>query len=905
MNKEVHRSENSLLVFISSRMNKEMERARSIAVEAIEKVAFGRPWAFESSPASAQTAEDTYLRKVREADFVVWLVGSETTQSVVDEINEAIASARKLLVFQLPAEQRDSQTNELIDRVGSYAKWSKVNIIENLSVSITEAVADAVIQAVRNPIAPARREKLLQDVRLSIYRCKVALVSLGAEETVAEEMANDRARGNILGVPTHGAFTVVGVQGSGKSLAVERLFQGAALDAAEDSSRWFPVFVRALDLAGPLSKHIEECLQGYADPHNPRVLVIIDGVDELGPSRAMDILRQVTAYVDANPEATLIATARLLPGMRATGRLIEVPPMEDDKSLSLMEKVLDRPIHAREMHRWPQSIREARRIPQFAVMLAALLRHNPDLAFASPGQIIGQLADQLLRHEEDNPEELDRLLQLLAFRAIESGARVNPNLITVIRAKQALLKTSRLIEESSDYLDFTLAVFREWYAARALIEGTADNSHLQSISDRWIPPLSVVLNSEVDEIGEGIIAHIVASDPGLAGVLLKENTPDPIRLYGKIPAVANAQSSGTKIREAMALWKTGLKDLYKQIGPATTGGEVSPLAVKSDERCLTISWYAGQSELANIVELADRPLSPASPSIHQWDIERELSGPSWWSYFKTQEQLSDSLDKMLRNHSLASESHEFRLELAWNVALHVWREGELHQETLGIEKVLQYLRTLEPNTVVKTHRGRVVRPRNLEVLAEHLSTMVEQGATGIANPWPSADLPVISGPIWNCYSSERLLERTKQIYAGALRIYVSIVEKWFAPFCRRLSLYRILPVRLEGWVRTGQRPWSANGGPVLDWYLRILPEVQENEVSFELDFGRKNSDAEFFDGDDLYKQEQSAFETHRSGLPGAFRMTLTSSALLEVLDPYPATELAHSWLRRDLKELGW
>ena len=112
-------------------------------------------------------------------------------------------------------------------------------------------------------------------------------------------------------------------------------------------------------------------------------------------------------------------------------------------------------------------------------------------------------------------------------------------------------------------------------------------------------------------------------------------------------------------------------------------------------------------------------------------------------------------------------------------------------------------------------------------------------------------------------------------------------------------------MRLEGWVRTGQRPSSGNGGPVLDWYVRILPEVQQNEVSFELDFCRKSIDAEFFDSDDLYKQEQSAFETHRPGLPGTFSMTLTSSALSEVLHPYPATELAHSWLRQDLKELGW
>ena len=61
----------------------------------------------------------------------------------------------------------------------------------------------------------------------------------------------------------------------------------------------------------------------------------------------------------------------------------------------------------------------------------------------------------------------------------------------------------------------------------------------------------------------------------------------------------------------------------------------------------------------------------------------------------------------------------------------------------------------------------------------------------------------------------------------------------------------------------------------------------------------------FFDRDELFEEERSAFEVHRSNLPGAFSMTLTRSSMSELLDPYPATELAHSWLRHDLKELGW
>ena len=910
MSKGVFRSENNLMVFISSRMNDEMEPARKIAVKAISQVEFGRPWAFEFTPASAESVEDAYLRKVREADFVVWLAGAETTQPVVDEVNEAISSNRRLLVFKLPAEQRDSQTQELLDLVGRHVKWSEVDCIEDLHVSISDSIADAMIHAVRNPFAPARRKKILQDIRFSVSRCKEQLLSLGVEATIAEEMADDRATGDVLDAPTSGAWNVVGEQGSGKSLAVERLFQRAATDAAEESSRPFPIFLRARDLRGPLTEHIDESLQDYADPYDPRILLIIDGVDELGSNRAADIFRQVAAYADANPEAIVVATTRLLPGVGITDQQITLDPLNDEESVRLIQRVLGRPIEARDMYRWPQSIREARHIPLFAVMIGALLRHDPDLSFANSGQIIERVAEQLLMHEEDNPEELDRLLQMLAFKAIESGTRVDPNAITLVRARQALLQSSRAVEGTSDSLDFALPAFREWYAARALIEGTMSIEHLQMISDRWIPSLSVVLGSGVDEIGEAVLAHIATSDPGLASTLLKENMPDPMRFYGKIPAVTDSRAAGAKIRKSMHMWKIGLEDLYLEIGPANAEGDVSTLAVDMSERHLYTGWYRGQAELADIVEILDhlpdfRP-NADWPKLQGWQVDHELTGPSWWSHFAAQKQLSDSLADALNNYSLASDSLDYRRELIWNFALETWGQGEFRQEPLGVDRVLERLGSLSLDTVVSSYRGKDLGAREFEIVADDLSALVERGEREIANPWPGPDLPIGTGFVWNFYSDERILELTREIYSAALRIYVSMVEKWFPRFSRRLSLYRILPVKLVGWLKPGTKEADRDSRPTLRWHVRILPETRQNEVLFELDLGDPDmSSRDLFVGDDLYEEESSAFQALRPNLPGAFSMTLTRSGLSELFDAYPATELAHSWLRRDLNQLGW
>ena len=79
----IDRSETSLLVFISSVMRPELEPARNLAREAFLELEFTRPWAFEFTPASSEPPDESYLRKVQESDFVVWLIGDTTTQPVV------------------------------------------------------------------------------------------------------------------------------------------------------------------------------------------------------------------------------------------------------------------------------------------------------------------------------------------------------------------------------------------------------------------------------------------------------------------------------------------------------------------------------------------------------------------------------------------------------------------------------------------------------------------------------------------------------------------------------------------------------------------------------------------------------------------------------------------------------
>ena len=647
MTEKLHRSENDLLVFISSKMNEEMERPREIAVAAINSVAVVRPWAFEYSPASSESADDSYLLKVQEADFVVWLVGQETTQPVIREINEAMTFGRRLLVFKLPAEERDCDTRNLLEQIGTYAKWKDVPSLDELSEHIRKAMADEIIRGLRNPDPPTRGSKLRQDYRLSISRCKYAWLSLGVEEDISLEMAENTELGDVLEFPSPGEHAVVDIQGSGKTLAVERLLQRAIKNALVDVSQPFPLFINARDLNESVQAYIENSLKSNADPFDPRVLLIIDGIDEIGASRAIEIYHQVRVYVDANRRAIVVTTARPLPGFESMGQRIQLKRLDEDDSLNLIQRVSGHRLESNARFRWSQSIREAAQLPLFAVMIGALLRDDSRLSVASPGQVIENLANRTLEQTQGDSTELDHLLQQLAVKAIDDGTRVRLSAVTSIRTKQRFLTASRLIEQSADTVDFALPIFREWYAARALIEGAIEVDHFQQNSDRWLSSLSVVLNSEHNELRESLMAHIMSTDPGLASLLLKEHYPTFTMDESAILSLGTEESAGTEIRTAMAHWKAGLGDLFMEIGPIDRDGEVASLAVGLSDQHITTAWYAGESDLPPVVTLTEfePPLRPSSewPRISSASLSRQICDPFFWSYIRTHEELSEAL----------------------------------------------------------------------------------------------------------------------------------------------------------------------------------------------------------------------------------------------------------------------
>ena len=254
--------------------------------------------------------------------------------------------------------------------------------------------------------------------------------------------------------------------------------------------------------------------------------------------------------------------------------------MTEEMSHTLISRILGRPLDRSVAYHWPESIKEATRTPLFAVIMGALLRDNSQLHFASIGHMLKELMDIALQQTSGNSEELDRLLQDLAVKTIHNGSGIEASAIASTRARQELLVGSRLVDRTDGAIDFILPVFREWYAARALIESTVSVEDLQSLSDRWLPVLSLILNSEPSDVQESLLMYLASSDPGLARLILADYEKSGNRYGHLIPAYETSQTAGNKLRNAMNHWKRGMSALYPKIGPVDSQGNVATIALE-------------------------------------------------------------------------------------------------------------------------------------------------------------------------------------------------------------------------------------------------------------------------------------------------------------------------------------
>ena len=900
-----HGVESKWLVFISSVMDDDLNPARELVVKAIEELPFGQPWAFEYTPAISRSATDVYLRKVEEADFVVWLVGSNTSQAVINEVHQCLGCQGRLLVFKLPTHSRDANTTALLEKVTRFVKWKDVSDLSHLAPEIIASISEEIREALRNPLGPARNRILDRVLDRSFADCAVSFSALGVSEDLVNGLAYDPNVGNFLDGVGSGFYVIEGPQGSGKTLASRRLFQKAVEHAKGDLSAAFPMFVCATDVKPDLWETIDRNCKGYVDFRVQSVLVIVDGVDELGSVEAKTLLREMEGYIRAYPKATLVATVRPIPGLMHNGMAITMPRLDDDEVVSLVAKISGAPSETLHPTSWSDSLLESSRFPLFSVMIGVWLRQSFEMRGLSSHELVEYLAQASLTESGGSGEDTDVLLQVLAVKAVTYGSRVRPHEVTPRLAKQKQLADSRLVQETERGLDFALPIFREWYAARAILEGTILIKRIDLESDRWTIPLSIAAHSDNTAVAQAVMTHLAAVNPSVAAGILKEDEMAWFRGGVESGVSAEVISIGEEISRTMGVWSKGLGPLFGVIGPVGPDGSVATLGVRVDGSRLGRSWYCGDEILGPVVEFN----ADYDPLKHDAVLELKRVWPKWtisavpptklWNWVITKGDLVRNLGEALSRRLLSYEVPDAVDELVWEFAEAVGRGFGQHSGAIDIRSVLEKIQCLpvDLRTTLETV-GNVYTWNEINIVSNRLSGLLKGGQEALSDPWPNGDLAITSGQMSLRYSDERLLERTQGIYMSALRIYRAIVEKWFTSFADRLLMYRLMPVRLEGQLFRGDR--DDMGMATLSWRPVILSAEKCSSVAFVI--GTRGETFEY--GDGYFESQRDAFARLRQGDAERFALFQTST-WLRVGNSRPATELAYEWLSDELNDLGW
>ena len=907
--KQIRPSEDPLQVFISSRQDpkdEEMSRARSLAIKEVDSFPVTKVWAFEDAPASSEVARDRYVRNAGRADMVIWLIGSTTTTPIVEEISACMRAQGRLLAFMLPATERDDETEALIRRVSNYATWKTVENVDDLPDHIRASLTDELLRRYRDP-APVNHDLYLrQKHRESIADTKRLWATLGVPEDIAGELAEDHSVGHKLTIPTTGTLTVNARQGSGKTLAAHRLYQLALLNRLQDHFQPLPVFLNARNISGDLKDHIEGYIREHGLVYTQRVLVIIDGLDETGRSKANQLLNQAQSYTDANRNVSAVVITRPLPGLNLTTEDYALPECGEEEFLSIASRVA-----GREVKQFEIPFREYRsRLPLFATIVGAYLRQPMPIWGRTPSQMVSEMVRQALGDSLDDLGDAAGFLKTLAVASINSGESVEKAFVAMKTSEQARVANSRIVVEEGGKFDFTLAIFREWFAARAIVERSISFEEIELNSDRWVVPLAIAINSENPTTGREIVEKLASLDPGMAGLVLEEVKHNWSKEeHSESLPPGTAMEIGTSIRNAMENWKDGLGPLMPALGMQAKSGSIPTLGIDVRPGWVTTSWYRGDKELAPVVQLPKDLRDPYERHYEDWPrwIGRGIESTRVWPWSVTHNELSRSLSEQLKGFRLALEFtvgfHEFAYDFASYLRRNDFEARDIDTPTDVIDyfdKWLQKLNRDPRGSVTFGYSGYSFTVPDLELFRERVSELFRNGTDILVDPWPPPDKewsPGRSGGMWfERYTEERLLQRTNAIFNGALRLYNRIVERRLPAFKKRNHMSYMLPFRMSGELRLleASKPNDRNEAVLIHWN-EWADDTVDSGVFIEM--GRKERTID----DDTRKRIQAAQEKFiEQGKP-----YYSGWGVLHGNEPRPATTLAHEWLTNDLQDLHW
>jgi hypothetical protein len=774
---------------------------------------------------------------------------------------------------------------EVVRRM-SAARWGDGH--EKKRIKRDELKQWVVSQVSHIPIAIGSHEahELAALERESVARCEDRWRVLDVPTDIASNLARNPEVGLLpaLSVSLQRTFTwLIGDFGSGKSLALERLYQQQLVEFRSHSAVQIPVFLEGVMLNGRnLRQEAEQQARRLGDPAVRGVFLVLDGVDQAGTEVGIDLLRQAHILSRTWQNSHVIVSSTSLPLDAYSEARIRLPQLSQPQSLKLIESISRNAIPRIDFI--PAIFRLDISKPLICLLLATHFRETnrmPD----SIGEVVGKVANKALGLLTRDFADADKLLMRLAASSTDrGGAPVPLNEMALTHFQiQPLLKT-RLVLYESGSLAFTVTIFAHWFAAEAIVASVVNPADIIANTERrerWRYPLTVFAGTKSFDQVASIFDPLTRSFPAFAGIVID----DAVRNWPRQPVnpMPPPEELAGQMHRAVSAWSEGVAPLTKIVGPHNSHGDLLKLSLFAHNGYVTASWR-DDSEAPPFRGALGPPIFDPS------------QGPVWSNLIGEQ---PASLWKITKGH-IASDIR--RLVQSRQLPNRV-----IARETIWCEACERTVRSAMRETRISLDELITARPRFRGFGRENIDYLFKEGierlqrseAQFLEAPYPQADRESTSGLIFSYYSAQRSLERTRAVYETAVKAYEQLVEDWFPKFAPRLTHFAILPARIHG-ILIPEAQQDHSGRTPFTYWFEPLPQDSQTEICIEI--GTEQQAIDIFQ---VGEQRLAQVRTLRPNCAEWIAAFACGTGLSDIVQNDPCARIVYSWLESDLREVKW
>lgn len=714
--------------------------------------------------------------------------------------------------------------------------------------------------------------------------CKEKLLSIGILEMTADKIIETDVGSTkyqyILDEIADGKRYLIGEFGSGKSHALLIIAQRFMNEYLSGNSAVFPLYVRGREFL-----RVGSVKQWLKDLKFEEInyFLLIDGLDEIERSFAMQLIEEINILsLQQSQNKILVASRPLTILSTVVENTVRIRSFTEAECVSLYNIVSDSK-RGEDAFRWVnEKMRETLSKPFFCIIFA-LFKSEPKSWAKQDIDLITALVAKSMQKTDQTEIAFADLAQIAALAVDRNYTDVHVSEIHFLGNIENVLKTG-FISLSNDYISYPLPIIAQWMAAEAIRRSIVDIDDIISNSyriNKWLYSLSILFSRISFEESLDFFSKIVQKSPGTASRIIR----DGIR-FDTMASLPTAYECGEKLQQTMQIWVNALGPLGDWIAPLDRG-KVRQLGININNFGIVYSWLRSGNDTRPVQVLSFEEMRKRGGSIYS----RRVPAQATWPWFVTFDYLADNLKNVVEGHAAIPGEGQLLDEFLWDTLLHISGKGNLYEGKLDLTAFEKY----------RKHIGHRWRANGKEIPTNFLFYLIDRqvasGHTMIAAPYPTSDKPNKSGWVWSSYSAERFLEKVRFVYNSAIDEYTKMVNSIFKKLQSSLRMAVLSPCMIVGKLRFLENGVTLEDSPDLTWYIKALPENEQTCVDIQL-------------GEIQLNHRDLLDSLHRNNMtlrPDAEDKGIAciTSEYVDICNSTPVTNLVFSWLKDELKGIGW